>query len=323
MGQLLALLRPTSEPTLPPVATVNLIDPQASAKEQEALAETIALLSRSKEILSLLKDYPGCEEQIRAAISQPGPQNDGAAWEAVVPCVTSLKGCYEFALVIERLLPAILGAFCEPNASGVVDVQANLEAHQATAKVFADILSFGWEFDELKVAKPAIQNDFSYYRRTVSRMRNTAAAHAPASLPVPDDLANRMSMFWAYPNPFLKLLTDTVAAYVVAHELSVPVSNSLLLIATVCHNAVNTHSPVSALFALRTMTGCLLMYDYIHPVGLFPKASEVNMRMFVKAIQVHGGSASTTLLNSLRYSTKTFGSPDVPKPTKALFDAPA
>ncbi len=44
-----------------------------------------------------------------------------------------------------------------------------LEARQALAKQFAHILDFVLRFDELKMKTPAMQNDFSYYRRTMSR----------------------------------------------------------------------------------------------------------------------------------------------------------
>ncbi|KAI9178930.1 hypothetical protein H9P43_005592 [Blastocladiella emersonii ATCC 22665] len=318
MGQLLALLR-SSDPPSAPLATVNLIDPAVSALEQELLNAVTAILQRSPAVLAGLKEYHGCDQAIRAAISTPNTQTETEAWNAVVPCVVRLREYYEYATQIEQILPQILAKFCAPTNGGV-NVQANLEANQATAKAFADLLSFSWEFDEVKMGKPAIQNDFSYYRRTVSRTRSNPAAPTAATLPVPDELANRMSLFYAYPSPFLKLMTDTVAAYVTQHSLADAVAASLLLIATVCQNAVNTQSSVPALFALRVMTGCLVMYDFIHPVGLFPKASEVNMRVFVRTIQTHGGSASETLLNSLRYSTKTFNSQDVPKATKALLD---
>lgn len=46
-----------------------------------------------------------------------------------------------------------------------------LEKNQALAKQCAEILSFVLKFDELKMNNPAIQNDFSYYRRTLSRLK--------------------------------------------------------------------------------------------------------------------------------------------------------
>jgi hypothetical protein len=57
--------------------------------------------------------------------------------------------------------------------------------------------------------KASIQNDFSFYRRTMNRMKrgedNVSVAQRP---PVHEDVANKMSLFFAYPNPFTKALID-------------------------------------------------------------------------------------------------------------------
>lgn len=57
---------------------------------------------------------------------------------------------------------------------------------------------------------PAIQNDFSYYRRTVSRQRieNTS------QMLVSTELANRMSLFYAHATPMLKVLSEATSKFV-------------------------------------------------------------------------------------------------------------
>lgn len=57
---------------------------------------------------------------------------------------------------------------------------------------------------------PAIQNDFSYYRRTVSRQRieNTS------QMLVTTELANRMSLFYAHATPMLKVLSEATSKFV-------------------------------------------------------------------------------------------------------------
>lgn len=55
------------------------------------------------------------------------------------------------------------------------------------------------------MTNPAIQNDFSYYRRTLSRMRiNNVPAEGENE--VNNELANRMSLFYAEATPMLKTL---------------------------------------------------------------------------------------------------------------------
>lgn len=64
-------------------------------------------------------------------------------------------------------MPRILWELC----SGPLSPTQHLETQQALVKQFAEILDFVLKFDDMKMTNPAIQNDFSYYRRTVSRLR--------------------------------------------------------------------------------------------------------------------------------------------------------
>lgn len=62
----------------------------------------------------------------------------------------------------------------------------------------------------LQMKTPAIQNDFSYYRRIVSRQRidNTS------EMVVTTELANRMSLFYAHATPMLKVLSEATSKFV-------------------------------------------------------------------------------------------------------------
>ena len=71
-----------------------------------------------------LTNYPGCEEHIRKvrsfsalpnrisipklsfpkAITTPGPENEDAAWNAVLPAVDQLKEFYDFSLELGKFL---------------------------------------------------------------------------------------------------------------------------------------------------------------------------------------------------------------------------
>lgn len=57
---------------------------------------------------------------------------------------------------------------------------------------------------------PAIQNDFSYYRRIASRQR-LDQSH---DLIVSTELANRMSLFYAHATPMLKVLSEATSKFV-------------------------------------------------------------------------------------------------------------
>lgn len=57
---------------------------------------------------------------------------------------------------------------------------------------------------------PAIQNDFSYYRRTVSRQR----MDYNNQMLISTELANRMSLFYAHATPMLKVLSEATSKFV-------------------------------------------------------------------------------------------------------------
>lgn len=84
---------------------------------------------------------------------------------------------------------------------------------------------------------PAIQNDFSYYRRSLSRMK---IAKKDADIKVRDDLANRMSLFYAYPTPMMNMICDTTSK-VLTTNMALPLENvtkALACYANICADMV-------------------------------------------------------------------------------------
>lgn len=66
---------------------------------------------------------------------------------------------------------------------------------------------------ELQMKTPAIQNDFSYYRRTIARQRMSTSDDGDVK-EVSTELANRMSLFYAHATPMLRVLSDAVSQFV-------------------------------------------------------------------------------------------------------------
>lgn len=80
-------------------------------------------------------------------------------------------------------------------------------------KQLAEILEFVLKFDEHKMKTPAIQNDFSYYRRTLTRASLTRQDTAEKDLVVGNELANRMSLFYAHATPMLRVLSHATITF--------------------------------------------------------------------------------------------------------------
>ncbi|XP_008401084.1 protein FAM49B-like [Poecilia reticulata] len=200
---------------------------QPSQSETEVWEKVNQVLTEAQVILEDLQTYKGAGEEIRQAIQNPNVEGvQEKAWAAVVPLVAKLKTFYEFSQKLEsglhRLLDVLTSADSTPTQ--------HLEQKQALARQFAHILHFTLRFDELKMTNPAIQNDFSYYRRTISRMRiNNMSSDSGSE--VNNELANRMSLFYASATPMLKTLSDATSKFV-SDNPEVPIENTTVCLST-------------------------------------------------------------------------------------------
>ncbi|KAL3897013.1 MAG: hypothetical protein SGCHY_003705 [Lobulomycetales sp.] len=315
MGALLSVLKSSGNTNEEPPYHINHVDLEAaspSERETEFYTYINSVLNPSTSLLESLRSYSGCGEHIRKAISSPSPETEEAAWNAVCPAVGQLKQFYELAMQIDECFGKTLQFLC----SG--PVLENLEQCQATAKKLADILYISAQFDEIKIGNPSIQNDFSYYRRTLSKMRMSNPA--PMNLVVNDELANRMSLFYAQSTPLTKLLIDTAQGLVSKGVSNSEISDCFAIMSAICYYTVQRPEVETKTdYFLRVMVLCIILYDQVNTTGAFHKQSTVNIRASVKVIQSHGGSLVESLMNNLKYATVHLNDEATPKATKALF----
>lgn len=298
---------------------------EPTQEEVEVHSKVATVLARAPDILADLHGYRGAGEHIREAISNPkSEKHQDIAWKAVCPSVQMLKKFYEFALELETALCELLTVLCSPD---MIALQ-HLEKQQAITKQFAEILHFTLSFDDLKMTSPAIQNDFSYYRRTLNRRRmEEASAQAGGDgVDLPDDVANRMSLFYANPTPMLHTLSGAAEKLLQENpELTLEnMTNCFSAMASVCrvitdspHYSSRFKSEETQMFCLRVMVGVIILFDHVHPVGAFAVKAAIDMKSSIKLIKEHPKIAES-LLNALRYSTKHFNEETTPKATKDL-----
>uniref|UniRef100_A0A672P7N3 Protein FAM49B n=1 Tax=Sinocyclocheilus grahami TaxID=75366 RepID=A0A672P7N3_SINGR len=229
-----------------------------------------------------------------------------------------LKPIYYYSLHIDLLRALTSETYDDPTQ--------HLEREQALAKQFAEILHFTLRFDELKMTNPAIQNDFSYYRRTLSRMRiNNVPAEGENE--VNNELANRISLFYADATPMLKTLSDGTTKFV-SENKNLPIENTtdvLSTMASVCKVMLETpeyrsrfSSEETVSFCLRVMVGVIILYDYVHPVGAFAKSSKIDMKGCIKVLRDQPPNSVEGLLNALRYTTKHLNDESTTKTIKSM-----
>jgi hypothetical protein len=297
---------------------LDLENAKPSSEEERQIYDTVAaVLNKAPSILEKLQNYSGCEESIRKAITTPGAETEDAAWNAVVPAVEQLKEFYDFSLELESCFPKLLIALCK------TDPKHNIASQQALAKQLADVFDFVLRFDDLKMVNPAIQNDFSYYRRTLNRKKITKT---DVNITIRDELANRMSLFFAYPTPMMNVVNETTVKFL-AQDSSVPrdnVTTALATMANVCQEMMvlkkfgsNDHTN---LFCLRAMTGSIILFDHLHAQGAFSKKSPINIKGCITVLKNFQGGQTDGLLNALRFTTIHLNDPDTPGAIKQLLE---
>lgn len=298
-----------------------------TAEEQVVWEVVNTVLENSSKILGDIKNYKGASDEIREAISNP--RNDDlqeVAWTQVLPLVQKLKIFYEFSMELETVVPQLLHALCV----GGTSAEQRLTNKQALAKQFAEVLHFTLKFDDLKMTNPNIQNDFSYYRRTLSRKRIASEVDGMATddqAQVSTEMANRMSLFYAYPTPMLKTLSDATSKFV-SENKNLPIENTTDMLSTLCtlcrvmvenaEIAQKFENEETKLFVLSVMVGVIILYDHVHPVGAFAKGSAIDMRAAIKVLKDQPHGTVDGLFNALRYTTKHLNDETTPKQIRTL-----
>jgi len=294
---------------------VDFENAQPSEEESDLHSKMSTVLDKCNVILDRLFHYSGCEEYIRKAITTPGPETEEAAWNAVLPAVDQLQEFFDYAMELETWFPRLLVALCKDSST-----KHGLQNQQALAKQLASVFDFVLRFDDAKMTNPAIQNDFSYYRRTLNRMK---ISKKEMNIKIRDELANRMSLFFAYPTPMMKVIGDTTTKFL-SSDSTVPRENvtfSLATMANVCQHMVANHkfqSDNTNMFCLRAMTGSIILFDHVDVQGAFAKKSPINIKGAITTLKTYPTSPTDGLLNALRFTTVHLNDPQTPNAIKQL-----
>lgn len=303
MGQILASLNLRGNSDIVPEVGFDIENATPSSEEEELGYNNLftLLVQPNSTLLKSLKEYKPASDYIRDAISTPNAENEDKAWNAVLPTVDMLREFYSYSSELERGIPMLLNNLCKDG------VTKDLDRHPGLTKLFANILDFVFEFDNLKIHHPTIQNDFSFYRRMLQRGRAREPEQSEKESDLrnamnEDDLANRISLFIAYPTPMLKCVIETTTAYVREHRLTKCITDWLASIWTACYQTLNNSNKKksaagvtqgSVAFCSKVMIVCIILYDHIDPNGASAKSSPINVKNSMKIIQTANNNVSS------------------------------
>jgi len=295
MGQIISVIQGNGKEA--PNVAFNFDNVQPSEGEKEVYEDVNKVLCKAKQHINDLQHYKGCGELIRKALTTPGKETEAAAWEAVLPCVDAQKVFYDYAQELDKVVAKLL----KPLSGGGVQ---GLDTQQALAFELASLMDFLLVFDECKMGCPHLQNDFSYYRRTINRLK---LAKDDPSVRMKDEVANKVSLFFAYPSPMMKTVVEATSKLLdqdktMSREVLCDV---LATFANICVGMVErrlVQNEDSIYFVLRAMVGTIILYDHISPLGAFQKKSPILLKKAIVLLK-RQPKQQTGLINALKYTT--------------------
>eukprot|EP01086_Lenisia_limosa_P013278 TRINITY_DN4222_c0_g1_i4.p1 TRINITY_DN4222_c0_g1~~TRINITY_DN4222_c0_g1_i4.p1 ORF type:complete len:311 (-),score=91.08 TRINITY_DN4222_c0_g1_i4:62-994(-) len=292
---------------------VDFNNPSPTEQEADLFNKASEKLNLAPEIIIQLQNYIGCGELIRKSITDNTEEAHSTAWEAIVPHVNILKDFYLFSTEIDSLIRELITAVAVRSQEG----PESLLTVQSLTKQICQILNFILQFDDLKMSNAGIQNDFSYYRRQLSKFKIN---NRESELTIDEELANRMSLFYAYPTPMTKCIVDVVTtAFPTSEVQASDLLSALSNIANICYSMVEKKKYTDDemnLFCLRAMTACIVLFDHVAPEGAFVKKSPIHIKPCVNTLKAR--TDTSNLINTIKFTSKHFNDPETPANITAL-----
>jgi len=264
---------------------------------QKAYEDCAALLERSGPLLSLIDDYEGCQELAKKAIKEGGKEAEQAAFEGLLGAVASISQFHQFSQDIDKVFPNFikcLAADYEP---------ANLQATmpQALFRQLVGLVSFAIRFDKIRMERPHLSNDFSYYRRLLPKYNKHP------NVQIGEDAASAMAMFTAEHIPMVRALINASARS--RTDAGKNVELVLALLGNSCVKAVKEAKYASDaslnMLCGRTMTGALVLFDHVADPHAFHKKSPLKTRDIITSLKRDFGK-EVDLQKYIEFCTKHF-----------------
>lgn len=232
-------------------------------------------------------------------MSSPTAANEAEAFEGLLVAVECLHTFFTMAKMIEQLTPKLLVALASD------DCQQMFISHPALVRQLAELLSFAHTFDSVRMLRPSLSNDFSYYRRLLPKF----TSHPDVK--VKDDDASGMALFTAEHIPMTNALVRGTA---VSIERNGNVPNVLALLANSCMTMIKQHHFIASdinLMAARACVHAIIAFDHNDPSGrgAFSKGSPIAIKQVIRTLKREFPTESS-LLSALQYSSKHFKDAD-------------
>lgn len=281
-------------------------------REMKVYNKVQEVLAQKGDVFQAIEEYKGCQELARAAMSKPSSETERAAFEGLLKAVDSISLFFNFSKSLEKVFPGLLRKLAEQVKMPEKLCQFN--ESPGLTKQLATIFDFTLSFDRVRMLRPNLSNDFSYYRRLLPKFNKHEG------IKVKDDEASGMALFTAEHIPMTTCLAKAGAK---AQELLIISDGKAAecrigyVLATMANSCMLMLKNDSDQFVARAMTGAVVIFDHVDHFGAFHKKTPIAIKKVIEILK-KDFSTELSLLNAIRYSTKNFR--EAPEHIKALFD---
>ena len=273
-------------------------------ESEKVLAEKIeSKLENAYQLLEFLQNYGAGGRQIikeaSAKINDNTVQTE--AWNSLVPMVASLLNLKKMTDSLNEEVPEILSKMLGQKVSreslALIDI---FRKNMFLVVQLGKILDYAMRFDALKMNAPTIPNDISYVKRqnTIRTKRNCINDKPENREVLATHNLEQLSMYYILPTPALKNIIDTVTNFFrndnsKETSLDLIVSFGNICIKILSSDLKSNYQRFGTIGMIqRMMVASSLLYDHLHPDGVFVKESPINIRAVVDILLDEAGMST-------------------------------
>jgi len=303
-----------------PEVNLNFSNPSSptDTKEEKIHAELESFFQDRKTLLTNIAEYKGCRDIVRQAMNSPTVESERQAFDSLLIAVNAIETFRVSSRFLERICNTIFGhLFGEEKKTTSQSDSHTFTIYQTLTMDLAEIFNFVCQFDQFRLIKPDIPNDFAFYRRLLPKFQKHP------NIIVKEDLVADMAMFIADHSPMINSVIK--ALKVLVEQNNYQYRNTFRdLIGTLANSCLrslrstNSSDLESKIFIARTMVISIVVYDQIEN-HVFARDSPIKTRECIMALKSQfNDTDSAPLLRMIRYSTLSYQT--APEQTQALLD---
>lgn len=291
-----------------PDCNINFNDPvPASEVEGNALKKfQDEVLSQTQRFLERIGSYEDKNAIIGPIVATPSDDSSQIIVDTLYNSVRIITECYDFSVIFSKgvveILKFLIAQFQSNNSLRI------LESFQASLNALAEAFQFSIKFDEIKMQKPKLMNDLSFFKRALGKgviPKDQPNFDTPTFL----QESSSFGVFYAQGCPMTSSLCDACIKQFPDDDPKPSIVFGYLTdLCTSSYLHGTGNSEVVKLKILHALTDLILITDHISKFGVFIQKSPIRIIDATKVLTEHQPKQQG-LINLVKYSSKHFNDP--------------